>query len=141
MEFRECDEELFEDTPDEYIRRDTEGSDQETRRRAACDFVRALSANFEEKITPIFSAYVKAMLDQYAADPNANWRRKNAALYLVTSLAAKGQTQKSGITKVNNLVDINAFFDQHVLPELQEEAIDQRPVVKADCLRCVMVFR
>ena len=35
MEMRECDVELFEDNPEEFIRRDLEGSDVDTRRRAA----------------------------------------------------------------------------------------------------------
>ena len=42
MDFRPSDEELFEDNPEEYIRRDIEGSDVDTRRRAACDLVKAL---------------------------------------------------------------------------------------------------
>lgn len=59
LNFVECDEELFEDNPEEYIRRDMEGSDVETRRRAACDLVKVLSVNFEEKIFQIFGQYVQ----------------------------------------------------------------------------------
>ena len=84
---RECDVELFEDNPEEFIRRDLEGSDVDTRRRAACDLVKGLSRHFEEKITQIFGVYVQSMLAQYSADPKANWKSKDAALYLVTSLA------------------------------------------------------
>ncbi|CAG0922809.1 unnamed protein product [Notodromas monacha] len=51
MEFRPGDRELFEDSPEDYIRHDVEGSDMETRRRAACELVRALSMFFETKIT------------------------------------------------------------------------------------------
>ena len=46
--------ELFEDNPEEYIRRDLEGSDVDTRRRAACDLVKGLSRFFEPQITTIF---------------------------------------------------------------------------------------
>jgi hypothetical protein len=53
------DEELFVDNAEEYVRRDIEGSDVDTRRRAACDLVRVLSRYFEEKITEIFSSYVQ----------------------------------------------------------------------------------
>jgi hypothetical protein len=53
------DEELFADNAEEYIRRDIEGSDVDTRRRAACDLVRVLSRYYEEKITGIFSSYVQ----------------------------------------------------------------------------------
>ena len=54
MEMRECDVELFEDNPEEFIRRDLEGSDMDTRRRTACDLVKGLCRHFEEKITGIF---------------------------------------------------------------------------------------
>lgn len=53
------DEELFVDNAEEYIRRDIEGSDVDTRRRAACDLVRVLSRYFEGKITEIFGSYVQ----------------------------------------------------------------------------------
>ena len=56
----ETDEELFEDNAEEYIRRDIEGSDVDTRRRAACDLVRALSSHFEAQMTSIFGLYVQA---------------------------------------------------------------------------------
>ncbi|KAI9876871.1 MAG: importin-alpha export receptor, partial [Watsoniomyces obsoletus] len=39
---RDSDVEMFEDEPIEFIRRDLEGSDSETRRRAASDFLREL---------------------------------------------------------------------------------------------------
>lgn len=59
------------------------------------------------------------MLQKYQENPSQNWRSKDAALYLVTSLASKGQTQKHGVTQSSELVDLFAFAEQHVLPELQ----------------------
>ena len=56
------DEELFEDKPEEYIRRDIEGSDVDTRRRAACDLVKVLSRYFEEKMMQIFGQYVQVWI-------------------------------------------------------------------------------
>jgi exportin-2 (importin alpha re-exporter) len=56
------DEELFEDNPEEYIRRDIEGSDVDTRRRAACDLVNTLSQNFEKRIFEIFGQYLQVAL-------------------------------------------------------------------------------
>lgn len=47
---RDNDEELFEDSPIEYIRRDIEGSDSETRRAAVCDLVRSLCKHFEQQV-------------------------------------------------------------------------------------------
>ena len=46
LRVRDEDEELFEANPLEYIRRDAEGSDSDTRRRAAGDLVRSLVDKF-----------------------------------------------------------------------------------------------
>lgn len=59
MDFRVSDEELFEDNPEEYIRRDIEGSDVDTRRRSACDLVKVLSQKFESNIFEIFGQYLQ----------------------------------------------------------------------------------
>lgn len=74
-------------------------SDIDTRRRAACDLVRGLCKFFEGPVTAIFSGYVNSMLAEYAKNPGQNWKHKDAAIYLVTSLASKGQTQKVGTTE------------------------------------------
>lgn len=57
--FLDSDYELFEENPEEYIRRDIEGSDVDTRRRAACDLVKVLSKYFEAKIMEIFGAFIQ----------------------------------------------------------------------------------
>ena len=44
-------EEMFEMNWVEYVRRDTEGSDNDTRRRAATDLVKALTARFEAPVS------------------------------------------------------------------------------------------
>ena len=69
-------------------------ADIDTRRRAACDLVRGLCKFFEAPVTAIFSGYVNSMLAEYAKNPGLNWKHKDAAIYLVTSLASKAQTQK-----------------------------------------------
>ncbi|KAK3727815.1 hypothetical protein QZH41_008254 [Actinostola sp. cb2023] len=99
MEFRDEDEEIFEDNPEEYIRRDIEGSDVDTRRRAACDLVRGLSKYHEQHVTAIFHHYVMVLLDQYKVSKEKNWKSKDAAIFLVTSLASKKQTAKKHAVK------------------------------------------
>lgn len=76
LEFRQSDEELFEDNPEEYIRRDIEGSDVDTRRRAACDLVKTLSQNFEAKIIEMFGQYLQVLLGMYGFCYIFNLRRK-----------------------------------------------------------------
>jgi len=142
MEMRECDVELFEDNAEEFIRRDLEGSDVDTRRRAACDLVKGLCRHFEEKITNIFGMYVKTMLDSFGSNPSANWKSKDAAMYLVTSLATRAKTAKHGITQTNQLVNLSEFCSAHVAPELHNLAnLAQFPILKADCVKYIMTFR
>lgn len=123
--------------------------DIDTRRRAACDLVRGLCKFFEGPVTAIFSGYVNSMLTEYAKNPGENWKHKDAAIYLVTSLASKAQTQKvestlifrvvlnvyeryntqsltclffphqHGITQANELVNLNEFFVNHILSDLK----------------------
>ncbi|XP_020707492.2 exportin-2 [Athalia rosae] len=141
MEFRESDNELFEDNPEEYIRRDIEGSDVCTRRRAACDLVKVLSKYFEAEIVEIFGSYIQMMLQNYVANPKENWRSKDAALYLVTSSDSKRQTQTHGVTRTTGLVSLPDFAKQHIEPELAKPDVNELPVLKADAIKFVMMFR
>ncbi|KAM3961378.1 LOW QUALITY PROTEIN: chromosome segregation 1 [Aphomia sociella] len=141
LEFRESDMELFEDNPEEYVRRDIEGSDVDTRRRATCDLVRTLAVHYEDKIMNIFGQYVQLMLTRYGEGGAASWRGKDAAMYLVTSLVSRGGTQAAGVTKASPLVDLAQFAAQHALPELQRPDVNELPVLKADAIKYVMTFR
>ncbi|XP_067624809.1 exportin-2 [Eurosta solidaginis] len=141
LDFRQSDEELFEDSPEEYIRRDIQGSDIDTRRRAACDLVKTLSQNFEGKIFAIFGQYLEILLAKYKENPATNWRAKDTAIYLVTSLASRGGTQKHGITHASELVPLPQFCAQHIIPELERPNINELPVLKSAAIKFVMVFR
>lgn len=141
IEVRPADEEQFEDNPEEYIRRDIEGSDFDTRRRSACDLVRALCKFFEKPVTDIFAQYVQALLQEFSKDSSANWKCKDTAIFLVTSVAAKAQTQKHGITQTSGLVNVADFFTSTIVPELQAANINTHPVLKADCIKYIMIFR
>jgi exportin-2 (importin alpha re-exporter) len=59
---RDEDEELFDMNPIEYIRRDIEGGDSDTRRRAAADLVKALAGAFDADVTTLCTGYVAALL-------------------------------------------------------------------------------
>lgn len=141
MEFRQADEELFEDNPEEYVRRDIEGSDVDTRRRAACDLVRSLSRHFEQKITESFSSYINVLLQQYNSDNKTFWKSKDIAIYLVTSMAVKASTAKHGTTQTSALVNIPDYFVNFILPELTNVDPTHLLVIKADAIKFHMVFR
>ncbi|XP_076259837.1 chromosome segregation 1 [Rhynchophorus ferrugineus] len=141
MEFRTTDEELFEDNPEEYTRRDIEGSDVDTRRRAACDLLNTLSIQFEPKIMEICGQYLQVMLSKYMENSKSNWRSKDTALYLVISLVSRGSTQKHGVTQTSQLVNIGQFCQQQILPELERPDVNELPVLKADAIKYIMTFR
>jgi exportin-2 (importin alpha re-exporter) len=140
VRFRDSDVEQFKDNPQEYIRRDIEGSDNDTRRRSACELVKALRKYYENQVTQIFSAYIGEMLQKYSANMKENWREKDAAMYLVMALTVTSSTTSGGVTRVNPLVDVVSFFAAHVLPELQGR-MSKSPVLKADALKFATVFR
>jgi exportin-2 (importin alpha re-exporter) len=53
---------MFEDDPAEFVRRDLEGSDNDTRRQAAIEITRALIEQFQKEVTAIITRYVQNYL-------------------------------------------------------------------------------
>jgi len=142
IRMREDLEEAFEMNWLEYIRRDTEGSDNDTRRRAASELVKALTDKFPSEVTTLFTGYVSDMLGQYTTAPAAQWKAKDCAMYLVTALAVKGKTVAAGATSTNALVNIPDFYNKHVAPDLAPESAGKvHQVLVADALKFVTTFR
>ena len=54
-------EEMFDMNFVEYVRRDTEGGDMDTRRRAATEFVKALSSQFQTEVRTFNPMRLKAL--------------------------------------------------------------------------------
>ncbi|KAJ2909179.1 importin-alpha export receptor, partial [Coemansia aciculifera] len=116
----ESDEELFEDDPIQFVRRDVEGSEAGSRREAAADLVRGLLEQFSTETTQVMSAYIQKGLAQYAANPAAHWRDKDVALFMVTSLAVVASVGSLGATQVNELVNVSDFFSSQIVQHLQD---------------------
>lgn len=141
VSLRDSDEELFEDEPIEFIRRDLEGSDSDTRRRAATDFLRSLAERFEESVTRVVSKYTEHYLAEYAKDPASNWKSKDTATYLFSAIAAKGvATASHGVTTTNRLVNITDYFQKHLAADLVAEG-GIHPILKVDAIKYLYVFR
>lgn len=137
---RDSDIETFEDEPIEFIRRDLEGSDSETRRRAASDFLRELSDQFEASVTNIGMQVVNKLLADYTSNAAENWRSKDTAVNLYYAIAAKGvATSSHGVTKVNSQTNIGDFFSQNLANDLQTG--DAQPLLKVDAIKYLHVFR
>ncbi|GAA96918.1 uncharacterized protein L969DRAFT_96811 [Mixia osmundae IAM 14324] len=141
MTLREFEEEMFEEDPPEYVRRDLESNaESDTRRQAATEFTRALMEQFSEQVTAIITRYIAAYLQQYKEDPAGQWRSKDTAIYLLTSIASTTSTMQHGVTSTNSLVNVSSFFSDHILPDLQASA-NVHPIILADAIKFVYAFR
>uniref|UniRef100_A0A5B6ZN94 Putative exportin-2 n=1 Tax=Davidia involucrata TaxID=16924 RepID=A0A5B6ZN94_DAVIN len=135
---RDEDEELFEMNYVEFIRRDMEGSDLDTRRRIACEFLKGIATNYKEKVTEKVSAQIQSSLALFAENPAVNWKQKDCAIYLVVSLA----TRKAGGSSVStDLVDVESFFGSVIVPELRNQDVNGFPMLKAGALKFFTMFR
>ncbi len=134
---RESDIEMFEDEPIEFIRRDLEGSDTDSRRRAATDFLRKLLDTFEQLVTQVVFKYI----DHYLNLGKSDWKAKDTAIYLFLSIAAKGAvTASSGVITVNRFVNVVQFFQDHVASDLLAGA-GAEPISKVDAIKYLHNFR
>lgn len=140
---RDTDVELFEDNALEYVRRDMEAADQDTRRRSAMDLVKGMSKLNEAKVTEILIGYVKELMAKAAQVPADQAERfKDACIYLCIAMAVKGQTQREGVVLVNQNINVVDFFNGIVAAEIrQDPPTGKAPVLRASCLKFLTVFR
>jgi exportin-2 (importin alpha re-exporter) len=133
------DEELFEENPTDYIRKDMEGSDLDSRRRCAIELVRSLLKHFPAQVTGLCVNYIGAMLEQYRAQ--MNWQAKDAALHLFLAVAVMSNSAAHGAIEINPNVNLVDIFTSHVLPEVNDNNVNARPIVKADAIKLLCMFR
>lgn len=140
LSLRESDVELFEDEPIEFIRRDLEGSDDDSRRRAATTFLKKLMEQFEKPVTDVVMRYVDHFLAEYAKDRKANWKAKDTAVHLFSSIAAKGvSTAARGVLSVNANTDVIDFFQKNVAEDLTDP--NAEPLLKVGAIKYLYIFR
>ena len=144
---RNDDIELFEDDPRGYIRKDVEGSNAYTRRKAAHDLVVALRKACNQEVTGIIAGAVKSLVTATMTalsrgDMENAWKAKDAAISLLTSVAVNASTASQGATELNPLVPVADFFRTQILPEFEAQSQAQSsPIVRADCIRFATLFR
>lgn len=142
LTLREIDEELFEDDPEEYVKRDIEGSDVDTRRRAACDLVQALCKFQEEQLVEVLGRFIEDMLRKYQSEKEANWKLKDLSIFLYSAMASKGSTRQHGTVSISQLVNVEKFFEDNIVSDLLDENRGLGPhILKADALRYITTFR
>ena len=141
----EADEELFDNNPSDYIQKDMEGGDQDTRRRCACDLIRGLLKFFKEQTSQICLAYIGSMLTEYSVQSTLakaqSWKAKDTALNLVLAVAVLSASSAMGAAELNPYVNIQEIFANHVLPEVRDPDVNSSPIVKANATKLVCVFR
>ena len=141
LTLRDSDLELLEDEPIEFIRRDLEGSDSDTRRRASTDFLRSLMSKFEQMVASVVLNYIEHYLSEYRQSPSSNWRSKDTAIYLYSAIAAKGAvTTSQGVTATNSFANVVDFFQSNIAGDLVTEESDSI-VLKVDAIKYLYVFR
>lgn len=78
---------------------------------------------------------------QYASNPAANWKAKDTAIFLLTSIAARGSTAQHGVTSTNSLIDVVQFFSDNVVQDLQPNNTSVHPIIVADAIKFLYTFR
>lgn len=140
VEIRESDLETFEDEPVAYIKRDLEGSDSDSRRRAATDLVRELLPHFEKLVTGVVLRYVEHFLKVYSDSPATNRKAKDTAVYLFSAVAAKGvPTFARGLAETNPEVNVLDFFQRYIATDLTGAGADA--LLKVDAIKFLYTFR
>ncbi|CAJ0936880.1 unnamed protein product, partial [Mesorhabditis belari] len=134
LRLREEDIEMFEDEPLEYMKKDIEGTDTGTRRRGGIDLVRSLCKRFEPQIAAILSQEIASK------SGNNNWYEKDVIYCLVTAMASKGETHKSGATNTSTLIDIPQYYRSNVHSDLVTD-INSNAILKADAIKFLVTFR
>lgn len=134
---RDVDLETFEDEPVNYVRFDLEGSEFDSRRKSATDFLRELKEVNNELLTGMVMKYV----DNFLSNSSANWQNKDIAIYLFTSLAAKGSVTNIGVTSTNVLVDVVQFFTNNIANDLMNSNSNSHPILITDSIKYILIFR
>lgn len=143
---KQSEEEMFEDEPLAWVKREIEDSTEtDTPRLSSLAFLRALLEHFTQDVTRIISSYIANYLEQYKADPANHWQKKDAAIWLMTGVAARGAATKHGVSQssTNTLVDVVDFFSNHVYADLEasEQSGSVHPILKVDAIRYLHTFR
>lgn len=79
------------------------------------------------------------MLQSY--NSTQDWKAKDAALHLVLAACVMSSSATGGATTLNPNINILEIFTSHVLPEINDANVNARPIVKADAIKMICVFR
>lgn len=142
ISINEDDVEEYECEPEAYVRNDLEESDTETRRRQCMKFVQSLARRFPTDVNGLIEGFVQTFMGEYTANRNAEWIKKTTVLNLIITASIAQYTYRSGAEQISIPMEmLGQYLEQLVLPELQEQKIDNLPLLKATCLKFIYMFR
>lgn len=130
VSLRDEDEEVFNMNSLEFIHRDMEGSDVNTRRRRACELLRVLSMNHTSQVTDIIFLEINGRYLAFIRFLHTHWKDMVCAIYLAVSVGASGST---------DLIDVPSYFANSILEELTS-LVNSFPMLKAVSLRFLTNF-
>uniref|UniRef100_A0A7M4FWH4 Exportin-2 n=1 Tax=Crocodylus porosus TaxID=8502 RepID=A0A7M4FWH4_CROPO len=100
---------------------------------------------FEDQntLTSICEKVIVPNMEFRAADEEAF--EDNSEEYIRRDLEGSGNAhtyiKKHGITQANELVNLTEFFVNHIQPDLKSANVNEFPVLKADGIKYIMIFR
>ncbi|OMJ30372.1 Exportin-2 [Smittium culicis] len=142
IELSVSDEELFEDDPIMYVKRELEGYEADSRRNASSELVRGMLEQFGAETTQAMLQFIMAKLDEYSKNPSLNWKSKDTAQFMVSSISTMASVKSLGVTQTNNLVDLNDFFQSQILTHLTNINSDSdSPILKSNSIKYIYIFR
>jgi exportin-2 (importin alpha re-exporter) len=100
-----------------------------------------MSVGLEAEVTHIIQSFVADALCSYASNPAQNWKDKDTAIYLFTSVSSLGTTASQGITSTNLQVDVIKFFLENVYGDLQTPGESAHPILQVDAIKFIYQFR
>lgn len=100
-----------------------------------------MSIGLEAEVTTIVQSFIAAGLASYSSNPQQNWKDKDTAVYLFTSVASLGSTTSQGVTSTNMRVDVVQFFAENVYGDLQSGGTSAHPILQVDAIRFIYQFR
>lgn len=81
-------------------------------------------------------------LAEYENNRNENWNKKASLLNLLITASISMYTYKTGASSINIPEEtLFGYIQQLVIPELQEDKIDNLQILKATCIKFVYMFR
>ncbi|KAJ1508459.1 importin-alpha export receptor [Coelomomyces lativittatus] len=142
MTLRPSDEEAFEDDPIQFVLRNIEGAEVDTRAHAASELVKSLMEFFESPMMAICEKHLVESLNAYYAHPTTEYKKKDLAITLYIAASSKHRLQKdtTGFFSGTSAFNILHFCQTHIITDLQPQA-QVHPILIMDALKFLNVFR